>query len=113
MSRRGLPHPNSVSPAQAIVNPTQPDVAAASGTPSASTGERQRAKLTVQLSAELIDELRDAVVFLPTQGVQATVAGLVSQALERELVRLREEHHGGHRFPERNAEPRAGRRIGR
>lgn len=111
MSRRGLPADPPTTPAQAVVGgPDQPGTASSRGGRSAGT---DRTKLTVQLRSELVDELRDAVVYLPTQGVQATVAGIVEEALNHELTRLREEHHGGERFPARDVQPRAGRPVGR
>lgn len=113
MSRRGLPDTNPANPAGTIVNPTPRPSAAAATDPPTPAAQRQRTKLTVQLPAEVVDELRDAVVYLPTQGVQATVAGLVTQALEAELVRLREQHCDGYPFPARNTEPRPGRPISR
>lgn len=113
MSRRGLPDTQPANPAAAVVNPAGQPSATAATHPPAPAAQRQRSKLTVQLPAELVDELRDAVVFLPTQGVQATVAGLVTQALEHELATLREQHHDGHPFPARNTDPRAGRPVSR
>lgn len=111
MSRRGLPADPPATPAQAVVSgPDQPGTASPRR---ARSGAADRAKLTVQLRSELVDELRDAVVYLPTQGVQATVAGIVEQALDHELARLREEHHRGERFPARDVQPRAGRPVGR
>jgi hypothetical protein len=112
MSRRGLPQTGQATPAEAVVTPTQPAAAPPTGPPSPAV-PRQRAKLTVQLPAELVEELRDAVVFLPTQGVQATVAGLVTQALPDQLAWLRDQYHDGHRFPQRHTDPQAGRPIDR
>lgn len=111
MSRRGLPADSPATPAEAVVSASdQPGTAFRRRGRSAGA---DRAKLTVQLRSEVIDELRDAVVYLPTQGVQATVAGIVEQALDHELARLRQEHHAGERFPARDVQPRAGRPVGR
>lgn len=40
-----------------------------------------RTKLTAQISTEALEELGDALVWLPSQGVQASVAGIIEQAL--------------------------------
>lgn len=111
MTRRGLPTTTPATPAEAIVSAArQPDATSGRTRPA---GDSARTKLTVQLPADLVDELRDAVVYLPTQGVQATVAAIVKQAVHRELSRLRDDHHQGQRFPARITQPRVGRPVGR
>ncbi len=60
-------------------------------------------RLTVSLSTELVERLRDTVFGIS----QGTLSGLVSQAIEEALRQL-EAHHGG-RFPRRTRELKAGR----
>lgn len=73
---------------------------------------RRRAKFTTQIAADVVEELRDAVVYLPTRGMRATVAAVTDEALRRELERLRHERHHGDRFPPRGAaQPPPGRPI--
>lgn len=71
-----------------------------------------KARLTVQISEERLEEARDAVIFLRTRGVHTTLTEFVEAALEAELQRLREEHTGGRRFPQRSTELPAGRPLG-
>lgn len=115
MSRRGLPESEAASPAEAVVaadqrsGTTGPGEGPSRPSPSAAP---ERAKLTVQLPRDVIEELRDAVVYLPSQGVQATVAGLVEQAVRRELALLRDDYRAGEPFPTRDTQPRVGRPVG-
>ena len=52
-----------------------------------------------------MEELREAVVWLPSQGVHATVAGIIEQALHAELERLRQQYREGEAFPHAGAHP--------
>ncbi len=60
-------------------------------------------RLTVSLSTDLVERLRDTVFGIS----QGTLSGLVTQAIEEALRQL-EAHHGG-RFPRRTRELKAGR----
>jgi hypothetical protein len=59
--------------------------------------------LTVTLPPELVDELRDAVVYLEQRGARVALAGLVEEALAAWLERLRASYDVGERFPHRGA----------
>ena len=71
-----------------------------------------KARLTVQISEERLEEARDAVIFLRTRGVHTTLTEFVEASLGAELQRLRDEHTGGERFPHRTTELPAGRPLG-
>lgn len=79
--------------------------------PPASLPGRKRS-LTVTLPPDLVEELRDAVVYLEQQGERVVLAGLVETALTTELRRLRRGHDVGERFPARGGTSlRTGPRI--
>lgn len=69
------------------------------------------AKITIQLPEELLEELKDAVVYLQAHGSDTTLAGQVKLAIERHLGRLRDTYTRGKRFPKREHKLRPGRRI--
>ena len=68
---------------------------------------------TIRLDVDLLEALRDTVVALSGPPVRLTVVGLVSEAVARELARLRKAHNHGKPFPRREAPPRLGRPVGR
>lgn len=109
--RRGLPaESHSPSAAHTIVGNLPDDPVQADG--DARAAPRPRAKFTTQIAAEVVEELRDAVVYLPTRGVRTTVASATEEALRRELARLRHEYHDGKPFPSRGpGQPPPGRPI--
>ncbi len=72
----------------------------------------EKARLTVQISADCLEEARDAVIFLRTRGIHTTLTEFVEASLEAELRRQRDAHHGGARFPQRSADLPAGRPLG-
>lgn len=72
----------------------------------------QRTRFTAEISANAVEELRDDVVWLPSQGVQANVAGIIEPALRAELDRLRQQYREGEAFPPRRGAPRVGRPVG-
>jgi hypothetical protein len=74
--------------------------------------ERQNTRVTFHLPPELVDEARNAVVALSGPPVRLTLAGLVRDALRRELDRLNKEHHAGKPWPRRAGELVGGRPIG-
>lgn len=73
--------------------------------------QRPRQRFTVQLSTELIEELRNAVVFLLMAGEGASIAGLVETAIVEYVEQLRDKHRGGQPFPPRPFKPPVGRRL--
>jgi hypothetical protein len=72
---------------------------------------RLKTRLTVQLPAPLVEEVRDAVMFLHTCGVHTTLASLVMKALEGEMAAIRELHNHGEPLPTRGAALPPGRPI--
>lgn len=81
------------------------------------------ATLSAQLPKDLVEEVRAAVVFLErarvVEGTRPegdrdywTVAGILEEALEKELVRLRKKHNAGETFPTTEETPRPGARLG-
>lgn len=68
-------------------------------------------KLTTQLPEELLEDLKDAVVYLQSRGHDATLAGQIKLAIERHMNRLRDSYTRGKQFPKRGKELRSGRRI--
>lgn len=63
------------------------------------TPEKQRGTFYVDLA--LLEGMRNAADFLSGPPTRATLNGLVSEALRRELVRLERKHNGGEPFPDR------------
>ena len=58
----------------------------------------KRPKLTVDLPAELLAELRAAAVSLPPREIGGSLAGLAERALRREVERLRKRWNDGEPF---------------
>lgn len=71
----------------------------------------RKLRFTVHLPESLIEEARNAVVFLSGPPARLTVAALVEAALRKELRRLERDFHGGKAFPLRVGELRGGRPI--
>jgi hypothetical protein len=71
-----------------------------------------KARLNVELPAELMAQTRDAVIALSGPPLRLTIAGLVAEALRHELARLQAEHNRGHPFPPTDRLVRVGRPIG-
>ena len=68
----------------------------------------KRSKLTSDLPAELVNEVRAATVSLAPRDIGGSLSGLVEVALRRELERLRKEHNDGKPF-KASGEVRKGR----
>lgn len=71
-----------------------------------------KVRATFHLPANLVNECRNAVVWLAGPQERLTMARLAENALRRELDRLRKKHTKGKPFPERTEELRGGRPIG-
>lgn len=69
-----------------------------------------RVKLTAEVPFDLADAVRNAVVALSPKGL--TINGLLTDAIERELDRLKKLHNGSDEFPLRYTSPKTGRPIG-
>ncbi len=68
-----------------------------------------RERVTVSLPSDLIEECRNAVVALSGPPLRLTLAGMVEEALHRELVLLKRAQNDGKDFPERESQLRPGR----
>ncbi len=77
----------------------------------AAADRRRPGKVTVDLDADLLAEVKDAVVYLSGPPYRLTIRALIERAVEEELRRLREEVLGGRHFPSREQELRAGRPV--
>src|SRR4051794_33201884 len=83
------------------------------GQPATARAEKpKKVRATFHLPAELIEEVRDAVVFLSGPPNRLTLALLAENALRRELGRLKQVHNAGGNFPRREEDLRGGRPIG-
>lgn len=71
-----------------------------------------KVRATFHIPADLLDECRNAVVWLAGPPERLTMARLAENALRREIARLRKKHTKGEAFPERSGELRGGRPIG-
>lgn len=83
--------------------------------PSAKTSVKvsggSKVRATFHISANLLEEARNAVVHLAGPPTRLTLADLAENALKRELERLKKAHNSGKEFPVRNGELRGGRPI--
>jgi hypothetical protein len=68
-------------------------------------------RATFHLPAELVEAAKNAVVALSGPPLRLTLAGLVRDALARELERLQKAHHGGKPWPARTAPLVGGRPL--
>lgn len=72
---------------------------------------RPKVRATLYLSAEVLDEARNAAVYLAGYPVRLTLTKLVEDALRAELRRLKDHYHHGKDFPRRDGELKGGRPI--
>ncbi len=70
-----------------------------------------KVRATLYLPAELLDEARNAAVFLAGYPVRMTLTRLVADALRAELRRLKDAHNHGRSFPPRTEDLKGGRPI--
>ena len=70
-----------------------------------------KVRATFHVSAELLEEARNAVVYLAGPPTRLTLADLAETALKKELERLKKAHNSGKEFPARNGELKGGRPI--
>jgi hypothetical protein len=77
------------------------------------SGERRgrKARLTFQVSVELMEELRDVVVALSGPPDRLTLTDFAESALRREVERLKRVHLAGKEFARRTEPIRRGRPI--
>ncbi|HET6883969.1 MAG TPA: hypothetical protein VFI31_27700 [Pirellulales bacterium] len=70
-----------------------------------------KVRATLYLSAEVLDEARNAAVYLAGYPARLTLTGLVENAVRAELQRLKDRYLGGMDFPHRQADLKGGRPI--
>ncbi len=73
--------------------------------------ESAKVRATLYLSAEVLNEARNAAVHLAGNPARLTLTKLVDTALRGELRRLKDRYNGGRDFPDRTEELRGGRPI--
>ena len=74
-------------------------------------GESPKVRATLYLSAEVLDEARNAAVHLAGYPARLTLTKLAEDALRNELQRLKDRYNGGQNFPDRSEDLRGGRPI--
>ena len=72
---------------------------------------RGKVRATLYLPPDLLDEARNATVFLAGYPLRLTLTRLVERALRSELQRLKDAHNSGEDFPPRTEELKGGRPI--
>jgi hypothetical protein len=70
-----------------------------------------KVRATLYLSADVLDEARNAAVHLAGYPARLTLAKLADNALRAELKRLKELYNHGQDFPPRDADLQGGRPI--
>jgi hypothetical protein len=70
-----------------------------------------KVRATLYLPSDILDEARNAVVFLAGPPARLTLTKLAESALRAELERLKERYNDGNEFPARDEELRGGRPI--
>jgi hypothetical protein len=68
-------------------------------------------RATLYLPSDVLEEARDAAVYLAGYPVRLTLTRLAEDALRAELRRLKDRYHGGQDFPTREENLRGGRPI--
>lgn len=70
-----------------------------------------RVRATLYLAPDVLDEARNAAVYLAGYPARLTLTSLVENAVRAELQRLKDRYHQGKDFPHRQADLRGGRPI--
>ena len=73
--------------------------------------EAPKVRATLYLSAEVLDQARNAAVHLAGYPARLTLTKLAEDALRAEIERLKHLHNGGQDFPPRTGELKGGRPI--
>ena len=71
----------------------------------------RKVRATLYLPADVLEEARDATVFLAGYPVRLTLTRLTEDAFRNELRRLKEQYNDGQDFPTRDEDLRGGRPI--
>jgi hypothetical protein len=75
------------------------------------TPSSPKVRATLYVSADLIDEARNAAFHLAGFPARMTLTKLVENALQAELGRLRDQYLGGGEFPPRHEDLKGGRPL--
>ncbi len=70
-----------------------------------------KVRATLYLPVDLLEEARDAAVFLAGYPARLTLTKLVENAFRVELRRLKQQYNGGQAFPQRHENLKGGRPI--
>jgi len=70
-----------------------------------------KVRATIYLPRDVLDEARNAVVFLAGPPARLTLTKLAEAAFRLELERLKDRYNDGNEFPDRDEELRGGRPI--
>jgi len=70
-----------------------------------------KVRATLYLPADVLEEARDAAVFLAGYPARLTLTKLAEHALRAELRRLKDAYNDGHDFPPRAEDLKGGRPI--
>lgn len=70
-----------------------------------------KVRATLYVSPKLLDEARNAAVYLAGFPARLTLTKLVESAIRTELERLKQQYNGGSDFPPRDEDLRGGRPI--
>jgi hypothetical protein len=77
----------------------------------AANSESPKVRATLYVSAEVLNEARNAAVHLAGYPARLTLTKLAEDALRNELERLKDRYNGGHNFPDRTEDLKGGRPI--
>lgn len=70
-----------------------------------------KVRATIYLSADVLDEARNAAVYLAGYPARLTLTSLIDNAVRAELQRLKDRYLDGKDFPNRQGELKGGRPI--
>ena len=70
-----------------------------------------KVRATLYLSADVLNQARNAAVYLAGYPERLTLTKLAESALRNELLQLKNRYNGGEDFPERDEDLRGGRPI--
>lgn len=70
-----------------------------------------KVRATLYLSVDVLEQARDAAVYLAGYPARLTLTKLVENALRAELARLKDRYHAGQDFPPRDEDLKGGRPI--
>jgi hypothetical protein len=73
--------------------------------------EGPKVRATLYLSADVLDQARNAAVHLAGYPARLTLTKLAERALRSELQRLKDQYNGGRDFPDRGEDLHGGRPI--